>query len=479
MAADRSAAATVLPGAFLDSEPDAVHRALAFGRQPQVRARWMATLRRLIALPTVSGSSALERAAALLHHELVAIGMQRCRVMRAKPDAPPSVWAEWQGAPGRPCLLLYGHFDVQPPGSHAWERPPFTGVLSGGRVHGRGASDNKGPLICLLAGLDSYLSTAGRLPVNIRVWLDGEDERGSPHLPLFLDRYGDLLRADVIAFSDSPRVGVDDRPTLIAGLRGMVDLRLTVLGPGHEVPSGTFGGEVLDPAMVLSHLVSSLSDGHGCILIPDFYSSVRMPTGDERRQHSAIGNRLRVLAASAGVSVNDLRGESRWSPGTRSRLRPSLTVVGLSAGGTGASAVAAITTSAIARINVRLVPDQHPDEVASQLRDHFRRAAPPGARFRMEVLARAHPVLVEPGQPLAGALHRALTFTWGKTPIVIRSGGTIPIVAELQRRYKMPAAMWGLSGPGDRIHAADESIAVRDLRRGVEVVTRLLHEAAK
>lgn len=457
----------------------ALESALSYGRRPQVRARWMSTLRRLIALPTLSGSPALERAGTLLARELTAFGMQRCRIIRAGPHAPPSVWAERRDVPGAPCLLLYAHFDVQPAGLQPWPRSPFGAEVSGGRVYGRGASDNKGPLVCLLAGLESHLATAGRLPVNVRIWLEGEEERGSPHLHAFLDRYGPLLKADAIALSDSTRVSGEDSPTLVTGLRGMLDISLTVGGPLHELHSGAFGGEVLDPGMVLSHLVSSLWTSDGRVRIAGFYDAVRKPTQDERLQNSAIGGRCRAFAESAGVPVNGLRGEQGWPPGTRSTLRPSLTVVGLSAGQTGASAVAAIPTSATARINIRLVADQQPQDIACRLRDHFRQAAPRGARYRMKVLAQADPVLSEPGQPFVGPLHRALTSTWGRSPLVIRNGGTIPVVAELHRRFGMPAAMWGLSGPDDRIHAPGESIAIRELRRGTEVVTRLLQEAAR
>ena len=456
-----------------------LERALCHERRPQVRARWMSTLRRLIALPTVSGSPALERAATLLAHELTAIGMQKCRIIRAGPGAPPSVWAERHDVPGAPCLLLYGHFDVQPPGSQPWRRSPFSAEVIDGRVHGRGASDNKGPLVCLMAGLDSHLATAGRLPVNVRIWLEGEEERGSPNLRSFVDRYGDLLRADVIAFSDSPRVGGVDRPTLITGLRGMLDFALTVAGPAHALHSGSFGGEVHDPAIVLSQLVSSLWGVDGRIRVAGFYQDVRNPTDRERVQQSAFGARRRALAATAGVSIRDLRGECRWSPGERSTLRPSMTVVGLSAGRIGPKSVSAIPISATARINIRLVPDQRPGEVAIQVRDHLRRAAPPRTRFRLEMFACADPVTVQPTHPVVEALHKSLSATWGQQPIYKRSGGTIAVVAELHRRYKMPAAMWGLSGLDDRFHAADESIAVRDLRRGVEVVTRLLHQAAQ
>ncbi len=453
--------------------------ALSYGRRPQVRARWMSTLRHLIALPTFSGSPALEQAASLLANELVAIGMQKCRIIRFGPGAPPSVWAERREIPGAPCLLLYAHFDVQPPGSHPWRRMPFSADVFDERVHGRGASDNKGPLICLLAGLESHLATSGRLPVNVRIWLEGEEEIGSPHLPSFLDRHGPLLKADAIALSDSSRVAGVDRPTLVTGLRGMLDISLTVSGPSHELHSGALGGEVLDPGLVLSQLISSLLSIDRRVRVTGFYDAVRKPTRDELLQNSAVTSRIHSFAESAGVPITGLLGERGWPPGTRSTLRPSLTVVGISAGRTGASAVASIPTSATARINIRLVADQDPRAIACLLRNHFRRVAPPGARYRVKVLASAYPVVAKAGQSFAGPLHRALTKTWGRRPLVIRNGGTIPVVAELHRRFGMPAAMWGLSGPDGRIHASDESFAVDDLRRGSEVVTRLLQEAAQ
>jgi acetylornithine deacetylase/succinyl-diaminopimelate desuccinylase-like protein len=471
--------AAAAPVTTLDVGPNSMLKALHHVRQPDSRAKWMAVLQRLIALPTVAGSPAVEDAAGLLRRELLAIGMRRCRILRARSGAPPSVWAEWLGAPGRPCLLLYGHFDVQPPGVRAWRHPPFQPVIRDGRLYGRGASDNKGPLVCLLAGLDGYLATTGRLPVNVRVWLEGEEERGSPHLRSFLDRYGGLLRADALAFSDSTRIGGTDRPTVITGLRGMVDVAVTVAGPAHELHSGGFGGEVHDPAMVLAHLVSSLWDVDGRVRVPGFYRDVSRPTAAERRTQCARGARRRVLADTAGVPIRDLRGERGWSPGERSTLRPSLTVVGMSSGRTGRDAVAAIPSSATARINVRLVPRQDPGTVARQLRDHLIRTAPPGTRLRIELIGRAEPVIADPRHRVVGALARALKATWGQPPVPKRSGGTIPIVAELHRRYGMAAALWGLSGPGDRIHAADESIALRDLHRGTDVVVRLLQEAVR
>lgn len=473
----------LLSGRAAVSRGPTLARTLAYGRRPDVRASWVRTLQRLVALPTVSSSAAhadaAERAAGLLCRELSRIGMDRCAILRSQPDAPPSVWSEWRQAPGRPLVLLYGHFDVQPPGTRAdWSRPPFDGAVVNGRIHGRGASDNKGPLLTQLAGLESHLAVTGRLPVNVRVWLEAEEEIGSPHLGRLLDRYGQLIRADGVALSDNTRLVRGDRPTLVSGLRGLVDLRLRVRGPGRALHSGSLGGEVLDPALVLSRMVSSLWDSRGRIAVPGFYRRVRPPSTRERRRLAANRPALVSLAEAAAVGVPDLLGECGWVPGERSTVRPSLTVTGLSAGRTDPSAATAVATSATARLNIRLVPDQRSEQVVRLVARHLRTVAPPRTNYRLEVLASANPVTVPHDHFLVAAADYALHATWGIPPAHLPSGGTIPVVAELHRRYRMPAAMWGLSRPADRIHSNDESFALEDFYRGTEVVTRLLYELA-
>jgi acetylornithine deacetylase/succinyl-diaminopimelate desuccinylase-like protein len=458
-------------------------RALAHGQRPDARIRWLQTLQQLIALPTVSSAEshagATNAAARLLCGELSRIGMDRCIILNSGPGGSPSVWSEWRQAPGRPLILLYGHFDVQPPGVLAqWSAPPFSAAVSGGRIHGRGASDNKGPLLAQLSGLESHLVANRRLPVNVRVWLEGEEEVGSPNLARVLDRYGDLFQADGVVLSDNTRLVGSDRPTLVTGLRGLVDLRLRVNGPGRSLHSGIFGGEVLDPALSLSRMLSSLWDGAGRIAVPEFYDQVGSPDGRERRRLAAGRPSLYSLARAAAVPVSRLRGECEWTPGERSTIRPSLTVTGLSAGRTDPQATNAVCTSAEARINIRLVPEQKPAHVVALIARHLRLVAPPGTDYLLEVLASADPVKVPEDHFLIAAANRALHAAWGVPPSHVRSGGTIPVVAELHRRYKMPAAMWGLSRPADRVHSNDESFALKDFYRGTEVMARLLSELA-
>jgi acetylornithine deacetylase/succinyl-diaminopimelate desuccinylase-like protein len=459
----------------------ALDAALSHARRPDVRARWVRQLRRLVALPTVTGSAshrpAMDAAARLLCDLLSHVGLRRCDIVRATPSAPANVVAEWLGRPGRPVLLLYAHFDVQPPGpATAWHRPPFSGLLAGGRVHGRGASDNKGPLVAVLAALESHLATSGRLPVNVRVWFDGEEESGNPHLAGLLARHSDRLRCDGLVVCDDTRLAAPDRATLVTGLRGSVDLRLSVYGPARALHSGLFGGEVLDPALVLARILASLwSDGR--VAVPGFYRRVRTAPPAVRAALAAGRPPVRELARMAAVPPGWLTGEPGWRPGERSTLRPGLTVTELT---TGAGRMAsAIAPTATARINLRLVPDQQPREVAALVGDHVLRQTPAGVRSRIDLLAAVDPVDVPLGHPLISATRRALTATWHTPPALTRSGGTVGAVPALHRRLGIPVAMWGLSGAGDGVHAADESFAAADLNRGTEAVSRLLVEVAR
>lgn len=419
----------------------------------------------------------MDAAARLLCDLLSRVGLRRCAIVRAAPFGPANVVAEWLGRPGRPVLLLYAHIDVQPPGPlAAWHRPPFSGLLAEGRVHGRGASDNKGSLVAVLAALESHLATSGRLPVNVRVWFDGEEESGNPHLAGLLARHSDRLRCDGLVVCDDTRLAAPDRATLVTGLRGSVDLRLTVHGPARALHSGSFGGEVLDPALVLARLLASLwSDGR--VAVPGFYRRVRTASPGLRAGLAAGRPPIRDLARMAAVPSAWLTGEPGWQPGERSTLRPSMTITELTAGP--GRTVAAIAPSATARINLRLVPDQQPREIAALVRDHVLRQGPAGVCSRMELLAAVDPVDVPLGHPLVSATRRALTATWHMPPAVTRSGGTVGAVSALQRLFGVPVAMWGLSGAGDGVHAADESFAVADLQRGAEAVSRLLAEVAR
>ena len=269
---------------------------------------------------------------------------------------------------------LYAHVDVQPPGPlAAWHWPPFSGLLAEGRVHGRGASDNKGPLVAVLAALESYLTTSGLLPVNVRVWFDGEEESGNPHLAGLPARHSDRLRCDGLVVCDDTRLAAPDRATLVTGLRGSADLRLAVRGPARALHSGLFGGEVLDPALVLARLLTSLwSDGR--VAVPGFYRRVRSAPPGLRTTLAAGRPPFRDLARMAAVPSAWLIGEPGWQPGERSTRRPSLTISELTTG-PGRTASADCTGRGGAD-QPALVPGQLPREVAALVGQQILAAEP-------------------------------------------------------------------------------------------------------
>jgi acetylornithine deacetylase/succinyl-diaminopimelate desuccinylase-like protein len=450
-----------------------------------VRRRWQQGLGDLIAQPTIAGSPrhrrALEHSAVGLCRYLRRLGLGRTQVLRAGAGTTPSVWAEWRCLPQQPTVLVYGHFDVQPPGAH-WPGPdgPFTPVTRGGRIHGRGASDDKGPLWAMLCGLESILATAKNLPVNVRVWIEGEEELGSPHLDRFLDRYHDLLRADVLVLSDNPRALGGQVPSLVAGLRGMVDAELTIEGQTRPLHTGNYGGEVANPALALASMLATLVDGAGTIAIPGFYRRVRPVHPTERASVARARPAPARLGAAAGVTdPSQLRGEHGWQPGERSLFRPSLDVTSLVAGGAGPNAVAAIPAIAQARLNIRLVPDQRPAEVVSILGHHLQQVCPPGMRCRLRIGGAALPVRVPLNHPLVTAARHAAAATWHQPPMPLPSGGTIAIVAALHRLHRTPAAMIGLSRPEDHVHGPGESFPLAELYNGAEFLTRYLYQAAR
>jgi acetylornithine deacetylase/succinyl-diaminopimelate desuccinylase-like protein len=424
---------------------------------------------------------ALEHTAASLCRHVRLLGADQAHVLRASRQNPPSVWAEWRRLPGRPTVLLYGHFDVQPPGIH-WNGPngPFSPVVRGGRVHGRGASDDKGPLWAMLCGLESILATGRSLPVNVRVWLEGEEELGSPNLDRFLNRYGSLLRADILVLSDNPRALGGRIPSLITGLRGMVDAALTVEGQTRPLHTGSYGGEVTNPAMALASILATLVDRTGRVSIPGFYRRVRPVDSEERaRVAEARVSPSRLAAAAGAGDASQLQGEAGWEPGERSLFRPSIDITSLAAGATGPNPVAAIPSTAASHLNIRLVADQRPAEVVSMLRRHLQHVCPPGVRLQLRVGATAPPVRVPLHHPLISAARRAAAATWEAAPVALPSGGTIAIVAALHRRHATPAAMIGLSRPEDHVHGPGESFPVAELYSGAEFAARFLFQAAR
>jgi acetylornithine deacetylase/succinyl-diaminopimelate desuccinylase-like protein len=440
------------------------------------RAQLVADLERFVSFPSVSASprsaDAVASCAAWLVGELRRSGLEDAELVAA--GRHPIVRASWSGARAAPTLLVYGHYDVQPPGSlAAWRTPPFRPTRRDGFLYGRGASDDKGPLLAHVAALRAYLAGAGALPVNVECLFEGEEEIGSPGLGDYLRASAAARRADVAVVSDT-RMRTSDRPSITYALRGALSAEVEIRGPPRELHSGQFGGAVENPLETLCALVADLRARDGTIAIPSFYDAVRDATAEEREHLRRTGPDDVEILRDAGVPAGTAeRGYTLYEQTT---LRPSLTVSGITGGYDGPGVKGAIPPRAVAKLAFRLVPDQEPRTVEALLRRHIAHVAP-GARVR--VSTRARPALVDLAHPALRAATVACRHAFGTEPAYLRSGGTIPVVSLLDELLGVPTVLLGLALPDDGMHAANERFLLRNLARGTEASIWLLAELAR
>lgn len=429
-------------------------------------------LARLVSIPSVSSDPRhardVEGAARELALLLSRAGLRHVRTVRTRGG--PILLAEHRRR-GGPCLLIYGHYDVVPAGpAAAWRTPPFSPTIRGRFMYGRGASDDKGPLLCHLAALGAWLRTTGRLPIDVVVALDGEEEVGSPGLRAFLRRHGRELGATVSVVSDTRMLG-PDRPTLITALRGTLVCGLRITGPRADLHSGQYGGAIRNPAEALAGLVASLHDGRGRITVPGFYDRVRPIPAAGRARLSHVGPSDRELLAAAGAPSGF--GERGWTAFERTTLRPALTVARLAAGRAGTDAV--IPASAEATLSLRLVADQDPADIAQRLRRTLAARTPPGVALELFTAKATPPWRISPASGPLRAASRALTQTFACPPVPVPSGGTVPVVSALAE-LGLPVIMMGFARPDDGIHGPNERADLTLLDRGARAAARLLSE---
>ncbi len=386
----------------------------------------------------------------------------------------PLVVARTRPRRGYRKVLLYGHYDVQPATPlAAWRSPPFEPEIQGGNLYARGASDDKGQLLVHLHALEALYQSrdASGLPVDVIVLLDGEEEVGSPHLRRWLARNRDSIGCDVVLVSDT-RIPSPHQPALTTRLRGSLSAELVVAGPPADLHSGAFGGTIHNPVHALSDLISSMHDKQGRIRISGFYDDV-----------TELGPRDRIRMRREGPSDDPLRratgvarlwGEPAYSAYERTTIRPALNVTGISGGYEGPGLRNAIPAFARARLNVRLVPDQDPHHLAWLLRSHIDRFTPATVSSRLTVTATARPAVVPAEHDAVVLAAEALTRTFGRRPVSLFSGGTIPAVSMLQEELGATPILMGFALPDDNMHAPNEKVHIPTLVRGVDAVASFL-----
>ena len=443
----------------------------------QHRDRHVAELKELLRIPSVSAQPDRHgdvRAAA----EWCRRKLERCglRAELLETSGQPIAYGEWLKAPGAPTVLIYGHYDVQPPEPlDLWLSPPFEPTERNGNLYARGSTDDKGQMLTHLQAVEAWLQTSGRLPVNVKVLIEGEEEVGSGGLYGFLPANAAKLKCDVAAISDTSMFD-HDMPAVTYGLKGLAYFELFVVGANTDLHSGSFGGAVQNPCNVLAEIIASLKGRHGRILVPGFYDDVVPLTEAERAAFRQLPFDEPKFFASLGLKEGF--GETGFTTLERKGARPTCDVHGLWGGYQGEGAKTVLPNKAGAKVSFRLVPKQQPERIAAQLAAHVKALTPPGVTVELKVHHGAPACVVPLDSPYMKAASAALAHAFGKEPVFIREGGSIPIVGAFKETLGVDTLLLGYGLNDDAPHAPNEKFRLADYHRGIRANARLLEELA-
>jgi acetylornithine deacetylase/succinyl-diaminopimelate desuccinylase-like protein len=431
------------------------------------RDRYVDELKAYLAIPSISAlpqhAADVRRCAEATADELRRIGMQNVRTI----DTPgnPVVYADWLGAEGKPTVLFYGHYDVQPVDPlDKWTSPPFEATVRDGEIYARGAADDKGQIFMHFKAIEAHLRQTGSLPCNIKVFIEGEEEVGSTHLDDFVREHREDLAGDVVVISDS---AMFDRgvPSICYGLRGLAYFQIDLKGTTSDLHSGSFGGAVANPAMVLAQVLAQLKDRSGRVKIPGFYDKVRELRPEEREQWKRLPfNETRYRK---DLGAPRLFGESGFSTLERTWARPTVEVNGILAGFTGEGAKTVIPATAMAKISMRLVPDQDPDEIASLFEAYLKKIVPKTVEMTLTRMHGGKPWMADFDNKFVQAAARAIERGFGKTPVFTREGGSIPVVSTFQQELGLPSVLFGVGLPDENAHAPNEKLDLGNFHSGI------------
>ncbi len=439
------------------------------------KERYLDELQHFLRIPSISTDPAYQPdiacAAAFVRDKLKRAGLRNAGLIEGYGN--PLVYAEWLGAPGKPTLLLYGHYDVQPPDPlDEWISPPFEPTIRGENIYARGAADDKGLTLILINAVEKLLHQHGRLPVNVKFLIEGEEESGGRHIEQYVAAKPERIRADAAIISDT-EMFAPELPTICVGLRGIVYGELHVEGAEQDLHSGVYGGAAPNPIQAIAEILCALKDRDGHIHIPGFYDRVQPPSEDERRAWAKLPFDVEEYRTKE-VKVPALTGEPEVTLFERLWARPTLEVHGIRGGFTGEGAKTVIPARAVAKLSMRLVADQRPDEVVSQLEAALKDVCPRGVAAEFRTLHSAAPSLVSTDNRYIRAAAIAMTEVFGNETVYTRSGGSIPIVGLFDRHLGIPSVMMGFGLPDDNLHAPNEKLFLPNFYRGIDAVARYL-----
>lgn len=431
------------------------------------RDRYIDEMKRYLAIPSISALPAhagdVRACAEWTADEMRRIGLHQVRLEET--PGHPLVYGEWLGAPGAPTILFYGHYDVQPVDPlNLWTSPPFEATIRDGEIYARGAADDKGQVLMHFKAVEAHMKQHGGLPVNMKFLIEGEEEVGSANLDDFVKGHKDQLKADVVVISDSPMF---DRgiPSICYGLRGLAYFQIDLRGSKSDLHSGSFGGAVANPAMVLAQVLSQMKDKSGRIKIEGFYDDVVALREEERQEFARLPFNERKYRQDLGVPR--LFGETGYTTLERVWARPTFEVNGLLSGFTGEGAKTVLPAVAMAKVSMRLVPNQDPKKIGDLFEAYLKKVAPKTVELSITRMHGGKPWMTAFDNPFVQAAGRAIEMGFGQRPVFNREGGSIPVVSTFQEELGLPCVLFGVGLPDENAHAPDEKLDLGNFHNGV------------
>jgi len=442
------------------------------------RDRYVDELKQYLAIPSISAlpqhAADVRRAAEWTAKALESAGLQNVRLIETPGN--PVVYGDWLNAPGKPTMLFYGHYDVQPVDPvDQWTSPPFEATVRDGEIYARGAADDKGQVFMHIKAIEAHMKQTGSLPLNIKFFIEGEEEVGSVHLDDFVRSHKQELSADVVVISDSPMF---DRgvPSICYGLRGLVYFQIDMRGTKTDLHSGSFGGAVANPAFVLASVIAQMKDRGGRIRIPGFYEDVRPLSEAERAEWKKLPFNETKYRKDLGAPK--LFGESGYTTLERVWARPTFEVNGLLSGFTGEGAKTVLPATAMAKVSMRLVPDQDPKKIADLFEAYVQKITPKTVELKITRMHGGKPWMTEFDNKYVRAAGRAIEKGFGKAPVFTREGGSIPVVSTFQEELGVPSVLFGVGLPDENAHAPDERLDLGNFHNGIIASAYLYQELA-
>ena len=433
------------------------------------KQRFLDELLELLKIPSISADPAYNadviKCAEAIENNLKAVGAENVKIFET--PGLPIVYGEKIVDPTKPTVLVYGHYDVQPPDPlDLWDSPPFEPVIKNEKIYARGACDDKGQMFMHVKAFETMMNT-NTLDCNVKFMIEGEEEVGSEHLAWFIKEQKELLKADVILISDTSIIA-NDIPSITVGLRGLCYMEVEVTGPKKDLHSGVYGGAVANPANILCDLISSLHDKDGKITVEGFYEDVLPVSAEERVEMNKAP--FSIDEYKKELEIDEVKGEEGYSTIERVSIRPTLDVNGIWSGWTGEGAKTVLPSKAFAKISMRLVPNQHPDKIAQLFTQHFKNIAPPYVKVEVRDLHGGEAALTPTDSIAYQAASKAMEDTFGKKPIPTRGGGSIPIVALFEKELGLKTVLMGFGLNSDDIHSPNEHYGLFNFYKGIETI---------